>query len=531
MGNLAFADEVLTIILCPLWGVLSDKIGTRPVATIGLFLVGINLFVYTTVKTVYPGLLLMRLFFAVGASASASMITAILSEISTFRVQPGNLVKNVAQQVINKIRNRRKSVSDFSAAREQDISVLVSSLDVESRYHDELVDQFVDQTEIFQTSENNNNTSRKPTQNLGPEIDFPLPSLNDGANAEVGGSQFLKATEPGSRNGTGAALVGLCSGLGACFAVFVLLSLPLALDKTHDNPAKALKKTYYIVGGIALFVAGILFLGLHRDRTKSFKYWISQNVSEFDRAALDISIEQVEHSYFTLLKNGFIIALNEPNIALAYVGGFVARSTTVATVMFIPLIINVYFHREGNCVGNIHDPQSELKYSCPKAYLISVIVTGISQTASLVFAPVWGVFVNQFGRKMTLLVSGVIGFIGFLGFGFLEKPVDSANVYIYGGLMGVAQIGTIISSMSLCTDRKRDASGAIAGVYSLCGGIGILLLSKLGGWLSDKWPGAPFLILASFYMCLILLTLSQMTDNISSLLEFFHLKSQRSVQI
>lgn len=531
MGNLAFADEVLTIILCPLWGVLSDKIGTRPVAIIGLGLIGINLFVYTTVKTVYPGLILMRLFFAVGASAAASMITAILSEISTFRVQPGKLVQNVARQLVDKIRNRRNGVNEYSAVREQDTPILTRGFNTDEGYQDEPADHFMDETEIGQYGDDTNNAASN-NEHLGPEVDFPSPSLTDETNVIAGSSEFIRATEPGTRNGTGAALVGLCSGIGACFAVFVLLSLPLSLDKNHDNPAKALKTTYYIVGGIALFVAGMLFLGLHRDRTKSIRYWFFSNISEFDKAALDISVEQAELSYFALLKKGFLIAFQEPQIALAYAGGFVARSTTVATVMFIPLVINVYFHREGNCEGNLNDPQSELKYSCPKAYLISVIVTGISQTASLVFAPVWGVFVNQFGRKMTLLVSGLVGFIGFLGFGLLEKPVDSVSVYVYGGLMGVAQIGTIISSMSLCTDRKRDASGAIAGVYSFCGGIGILLLSKLGGWLSDQWPGAPFLILASFYLVLILITLSQMTDSISSLLEFLHLKPQsRSIQI
>lgn len=80
--------------------------------------------------------------------------------------------------------------------------------------------------------------------------------------------------------------------------------------------------------------------------------------------------------------------------------------------------------------------------------------------------------------------------------------------------MGIAQIGTIIASISLCTDRKRRASGAIAGVYTFSGGVGILILSKLGGWLSDYWMGAPFLVLALMYVGLVGFTLFQMEENV-----------------
>lgn len=47
--------------------------------------------------------------------------------------------------------------------------------------------------------------------------------------------------------------------------------------------------------------------------------------------------------------------------------------------------------------------------------------------------------------------------------------------------------------------------GSIAGIYSLCGGIGILVLTKAGGLLFDKWSNlAPFYILALFNFLLLL---------------------------
>lgn len=491
---MAFADELLTIVLCPLWGVLSDKIGTRPVAVIGVFLIGINFFVYTTVNSVYPGLLLMRLFFAVGASAAASMITAILSEISTFRVQPGKLVRNVVDRVRAKIRGEQFEDTYYSPPSSSHLP------EPPAAYSDTPIAapaRLVDETEVggFRDDSDSDEITMDPAVREGRDFE------------DIDDPGFLEAVEPGRRNGMSAGLVGLFSGLGACFAVFVLLALPMQLGSKY-SPQKALKVSYYIVASIAVFISGVLFLGLHTDRTKSIKYWLTGHVSEFDKAAHNIVVE--ETSYLALLKQGFSIAGTEKQIALAYMGGFVARSTTVATVMFIPLVINVYFHNEGRCSGDLHDPTSELKNSCPKAYLVAVIVTGISQTAALCLAPIWGVATDKFGRKATLLLSGIIGFVGFMGFGCLSNPTSSPAVYIFGALMGVAQIGTIISSMSLCTDTKRAASGAIAGVYSFCGGVGILILSKLGGWLSDMWAGAPFIVLALFYVALIIMTLSQM---------------------
>lgn len=47
--------------------------------------------------------------------------------------------------------------------------------------------------------------------------------------------------------------------------------------------------------------------------------------------------------------------------------------------------------------------------------------------------------------------------------------------------------------------------GSVAGVYSWCGGMAILLLTKLGGYLFDTWStGAPFYLMAGFNGILLL---------------------------
>jgi MFS family permease len=69
-GTLGFADELVALVACPMWGMLSDRIGVRNVAVAGYAVVGISLFVFVQARNVYPELLLGRLFFSVGGAAT-----------------------------------------------------------------------------------------------------------------------------------------------------------------------------------------------------------------------------------------------------------------------------------------------------------------------------------------------------------------------------------------------------------------------------------------------------------------------------
>lgn len=70
VGTLGFADEVVALVACPTWGLVSDRLGVRWVAAIGYAIIGIALVLFVQATNVYPQLLLARVFFAVGASAA-----------------------------------------------------------------------------------------------------------------------------------------------------------------------------------------------------------------------------------------------------------------------------------------------------------------------------------------------------------------------------------------------------------------------------------------------------------------------------
>lgn len=70
VGTLGFADELVALVACPGWGLLSDRVGVRSVAVVGYTIVGISLWVFMAAKNVYPQLLLARLLFSLGATAT-----------------------------------------------------------------------------------------------------------------------------------------------------------------------------------------------------------------------------------------------------------------------------------------------------------------------------------------------------------------------------------------------------------------------------------------------------------------------------
>jgi len=68
VGTLGFVDELVALFACPLWGILSDRLGVRIVCVAGYTVVGLALFLFVQAKNVYPQLLLARVFFSIGGA-------------------------------------------------------------------------------------------------------------------------------------------------------------------------------------------------------------------------------------------------------------------------------------------------------------------------------------------------------------------------------------------------------------------------------------------------------------------------------
>ncbi|KAK2732894.1 hypothetical protein FQN57_002448 [Myotisia sp. PD_48] len=518
VGTLGFADELLALFACPLWGMISDRIGTRYVSTAGYAIVALSLVLFVQARNVYPELLLGRLLFCLGGSAVATMVTAILPSITA-----------------------DKHVSD------EDIP---PGLLTNTQAHD-----------------------------------APLPVSSQAPGRSKGSAPRL------------AGFVGMLTGCGALISLLLFLPLPVRFEKAGYSAAQAIRLSYYTVAAIALVISIICFVGLRGlsgdegknlsslfgSKKGSIKHTDDDDCQHDDcQTFRSTSSTGVRHaagsknvhvgcpgSFFKQFSTALQAGWTNSNIGLAYVGGFVARASSVGISLFIPLYVNQYYRHSGLChEGNTSawhsspDGDGDIKKSCPRAYVVASILTGVSQLIALLSAPIFG-FLSEKSRIHNIplqagALAGVIGYVLLAGLPNprIGGPQGNAPIFFDMALLGISQISAIVCSLAIlstgilpmtqtskrednCVPQSEDPStasendggeeetmengdesapllltsrkingpsdglvnvkGSIAGMYSLWGGAGILILTKAGGLMFDKLsPQSPFYILAVF---------------------------------
>ncbi|KAF2021902.1 putative MFS transporter [Aaosphaeria arxii CBS 175.79] len=515
VGTLGFADELVALVACPAWGLLSDRVGVRSVAVLGYTIVGISLWVFVQAKNVYPQLLLARLFFSLGATATATMVTAILPTMTI--------------------------ATDSNDPRSP------------TRTH-------------------------RPSHTLAPSISSELTITPARFRDHSPSSEFTARKEARASASHLAGLVGMFTGCGALVALLVFLPLPTRFQHVGHSPATAVADAFYVVGAVAVVVALGCFFGLRNlpgEDGKGLKRLVRGNLPKDDSRSSTRPLMSYPRLFLASVQLGF----KSRNIGLGYLGGFVARASSVAISLFIPLFTNTYFLKTGRCTANPDNP-SDIKNACPDAYKLAAALTGVSQLIALLCAPLFG-YLSARSQKTNapLLAAAGAGIAGYAAFASLanfdhddsKNELRSGSVFLIVALLGISQIGAIVCSLALLahgihndeqpsnghmsadesangtnhpsagatpprtpplTPATEDApllsgrnfsypdrgsgsnnlnhlKGSIAGTYSLLGGFGILLLTKLGGALFDSaGPAAPFLMMAGFNAILLVVGLS-----------------------
>ena len=329
--------------------------------------------------------------------------------------------------------------------------------------------------------------------------------------------------------------VGAFAGCGALVALGVFLPLASQLQNAGISSDASLRDAYYIVGAIAFAVGFSCLFGLRNldgEKHKTIRaLWQSSNHSSHTGLG---SSSKAYTPYWELFVESIRVAGQYPDIGLGYIGGFVARASSVGISLFLPLLVNHYYITSGLC--KIND-ETRVKSECKEAYLLAAKLTGISQLVALLLAPGFGFLSDRkVFHQLPLLVAAASGVLGYGAFAFLVDVPDPSRaggsywIYLLVCLLGVSQIGAIVCSLGLLSrtisasastsrtqkysplpsqgassatsfGRTRDdepdpdneartllgdridelsdlshLKGSIAGSYSLAGGAGILLL-------------------------------------------------------
>ncbi|KAI1126657.1 hypothetical protein F5Y10DRAFT_244305 [Nemania abortiva] len=581
VGTLGFADELVALVACPLWGLLSDRLGVRWVAVIGYAIIAASLWVFVQCRAVYPALILARIMFAVGATAAATMVTAILPVLTDdfdaegeeeedgdgIEVVVGDEARDDGGESAdgNGNGNRGRNRHDRTKASHNSRGSIAVSLE----------------SDLTITPERFNQSLSPARRGSSASQALYSPSHD--------GCPVAESDTRGRKPSALAGFVGLFTGCGALVALVLFLPLPAQFSKKEGvTPAQAITDSFYVVGAVSLAVAVFVFFGLRGLKGEEAKGWrmllglnhrepsslsSSSTITPQDSTAEDHAASYITSNgkqacpprplpYRHLLLSSLRLGVTDPHIALGYLGGFVARASTVAISLFVPLYVNAFFMSHGFCQGSPNDPSPDLKRECRAAYVLAASLSGVAQLIALLCAPLFG-YVNArryAGVNWGVLVASALGVVGYAVFPRLASPefkdVDgrggSPGVFGVVALLGISQIGAIVCSLGSLgrgvlgedvvvgssfngpseaeteallgsgqEDGERRAGGesrrvsrvqlkgSIAGVYSWCGGAAILLLTKLGGFLFDALStGAPFYMMAIFNAILLVASLS-----------------------
>jgi MFS family permease len=87
----------------------------------------------------------------------------------------------------------------------------------------------------------------------------------------------------------------------------------------------------------------------------------------------------------------------------------------------------------------------------------------------------------------------------------IEDPFQPI-VFLAAAFLGIGEMSGILASQALIGQVAPERGrGAVIGVFTLCGSIGILIAANVGGQLFDAWrPSAPYIIMgiASGLLCI-----------------------------
>jgi MFS family permease len=191
----------------------------------------------------------------------------------------------------------------------------------------------------------------------------------------------------------------------------------------------------------------------------------------------------------------------DPYVVLAYLASFAARGDASIVTLFLSVWIQTA--ALGHCPINV-----DLSQCKSDALAHAGEITGVVQVVALLSAPIIGFCADRFSRALVTMTVSLLGLCGYLLLGLLSNPYAwfsnatmAENIQLGLALvfLGVGEMGILIMSQSILGLHAPTATrGSISGFWALCGSLGIMFGSGVGGILYPLNPGSPFFIFAVF---------------------------------
>lgn len=269
------------------------------------------------------------------------------------------------------------------------------------------------------------------------------------------------------------AAVFIFNGVGIATLPRLVGGLPQRFINMGFDPVWAGRYAYWCLAGTCVILALVLLWGLKPG-------------------APGRSTERREPMLSTLRIG--LAAAGKPAVALGYFAAFVSRADLAVVSQFLTL----WLVREGINQG----------MTTAEATIRATTFYIVIQAFALPWAVIFGIVLDRINRLLGLALGMSVAFIGYASLGLLENPL-SWEMYVAAAFVGAGEMGANISATSLIGKESPDRGrGAVLGLFSLFGAIGIMVVGLVGGWLFDNWkPVGPFLYMAASNMLVFLLAL------------------------
>jgi MFS family permease len=257
------------------------------------------------------------------------------------------------------------------------------------------------------------------------------------------------------------AAVFMCNGLGLAILPRAFGGLPAWFTAGGADAMVAGRNTFLVVATVASVAALVAAIGLKPGAPAQL------GAREPLLATLRVGVR----------------AARRPRVALAYMAALVSRGDLSVASTFLTL----WLVREGVTRGM--STVDALK----QATLIYVIIQG----SALPWAAVLGFVLDRMDRVVGLALAMAIAAAGYGSFGLLDDPLGGW-MYPCAALVGLGEMAAVLSATSLIGRESPDEGrGAVMGMFSMCGALGIGATGVIGGQLFDHWsPVGPFLLVA-----------------------------------
>lgn len=257
-------------------------------------------------------------------------------------------------------------------------------------------------------------------------------------------------------------LVGICfflNGLGVASLVGVAAQLPKIYLAQGMSPIEAGRAAYWTVAVLCLVPMIIVIKGLARQAGNT------SGPREPLLATLRIGMS----------------AARDMRVRLAYASAAVSR----ASLSIISAFFFLWMVQAGKDQGMT--PAEAL--SRGGGIFVTIQIT----------ATIWAVtvisFIDRIDRVLFMAVASGLACASYIWFGLVDDPFQPA-MYVAAVFLGVGEMSGILASQALIGQVAPERGrGAVIGVFTLCGSIGIFLAAIVGGTLFDAWrPSAPYIV-------------------------------------